>query len=123
MSFFVLWLLMVLPNIQGWLIIVSFITGLGAIIWSIGNLSDHGKLSRTPKWLIAICITGSLISTVIPSKKEMAMIAAGGVTYNVVTSEPAKELGSKGIQLLNKKIDDLLKDEPEVKQEVSGTKL
>lgn len=123
MSFFVLWLLMILPNLQAWLIAVAFLTGVIGGLWSLGNLADHGKLSKTPKWFLVVCVITSLLSVVIPTKKEMAMIAAGGVAYNVVTSEPAKQLGSKSLELLNKKIDSMIEDDVKKEETKPSIKL
>lgn len=54
-------------------------------------------------------------SALLPDKKELAIIIAAGTTYNVITSEPAKQIGSKALQLLQKKLDEALKEElPEV---------
>lgn len=50
-------------------------------------------------------------SALLPDKKELAIIIAAGTTYNVITSEPAKQIGSKALQLLQKKLDEALKDE------------
>jgi hypothetical protein len=111
MSFFVLWLLMVASNIQGWLIAVAMVTGCIGGMWTLFSVLESDGVPKTCKWLIVIALLSSLLATAIPTKKEMAMIAAGGVTYNVVTSDAAKEVGSKSLQLLNKKIDELLEED------------
>jgi hypothetical protein len=112
MEFFILYLLMILENVQGWLIAVSILSGV-IIGWSMLNaLLEGDPIPPFCKWLIPVCIVLSLSATLIPSKKEMAIIAAAGVTYNVVTSDAAKEIGGKGVDLLNKKLDEMLKDEP-----------
>lgn len=115
-SFFVLWLLMVAENIQGWLVGIGFGSAMFAFAWGLFSLMEGDGIPKGVKWLVTLCLISSLLASVIPSKKEMAMIAAGGITYNVVTSDAAKEVGSKSLQLLNKKIDELLvEDEPKKK--------
>lgn len=123
MSFFVLWFLMVVGKIAAWLGIMAFIAAVVGCICAIASHHDDGKVSTFSKCMIATAIIFSLMATVVPDKKEIAMIVAGGVTYEVVTSDAAKELGGKSLGLLNKKLDELIADEPEVKKEVSGTKL
>lgn len=72
------------------------------------KMSKHRKLAVTGAVIGAVLFTTSAI---LPTKKELAVIVAGGVTYNVLTSDTAKEVGGKAIELLKKQIDDALKDE------------
>lgn len=74
------------------------------------------KLTRKfCKWAIVLgCIFGSL-SVLIPSQKNMAIIAGTGITYKAVTSETGQRLGGKAISLLEQKIDAALADEPDPK--------
>lgn len=125
MEFFILYLLMILENLQEWLKIIAIATGVlgGVTIFIRGviylDYSETSVFNKPVKWLVAICLATSLIATLIPSKKDMAIIAAAGVTYNVVTSDAAKEIGGKGIQLLNNKLDEMLTEKvDEVKETV-----
>lgn len=54
-------------------------------------------------------------SHMLPSKRDLAIIIAGGMTYEVLTSDTAKEVGGKAILLLKKQMDDALNDS-EVKE-------
>ena len=47
----------------------------------------------------------------LPLQKELAILVGSGVTYNVLTSDPAKALGNKALIFLNKKIDSALESE------------
>lgn len=57
--------------------------------------------------LFLACI---MLYTVTPTSKGVAAIIGGSVTYDILTSEAAKEIGGKGLELLNKQIDEMLKD-------------
>ena len=61
-----------------------------------------------------LMIIGFIMGTVghfMPTQKQLAIIVGSGVTYNVLTSEPAKQLGGKALELLQRKIDKALKEE------------
>ena len=68
-------------------------------------------VKRMAKWCMPIGLVFMMISHLIPSEKQLAIIIGSGVTYNVLTSEPAKQIGGKALQLLQKKIDAALKEE------------
>ncbi|MGL5013066.1 MAG: hypothetical protein ACRC6V_02090 [Bacteroidales bacterium] len=50
-------------------------------------------------------------SALLPTKKEFAVIVGGGIVYQGITCDTAKELGGKAVEFLKKQIDDALKDE------------
>lgn len=81
---------------------------------SMDDVYDH-KVSKIVRRVLISCLVVSFISgtlaTLLPTKKDMAIIIGAGVTYNVLTSDKAKEIGGKSLQLLEKKIDETLKDE------------
>ena len=112
MEFVILYLLMILENVQGWLIAVAVFSGVIGFGGCFFAILEQDGIPKFSKWLIPLCVVASLMASLIPTKKEMAIIAAAGVTYNVVTSDAAKEIGGKGVELLNKKLDEMLKDEP-----------
>lgn len=117
-SFFVLYLLMILENVQAYLVWVAVGTGvIGAVTLffrAIASL-DHAEdekwkiFNKHIKWLVGICLTCALLANLIPSKQDMAIIK-GGITYNVVTSDKAAELGVKSVELMNKKLEQMLAD-------------
>lgn len=114
MAFFVLYLLMVLEGIQSYLFGVAVISGVATCIITFirgANKIDDKSINLFPlstKLLLATCLTTSLLGHMIPSKQDMAIIAAGGITYNIATSDKAAELGNKSIELLSKKLDQMI---------------
>lgn len=118
-SFFVLYLLMILENIQSYLVVVAVVAGtVGGITTFFRAMAslDHQDepqwkiFNKHVKWLVGICLVTALFANLIPSKQDMAIIAAGGITYNVVTSDKAAELGAKSVELMNKKLEQMLAD-------------
>lgn len=74
---------------------------------------------RISKYLIPIGFIVGTLGFLTPTQKDLAIIVGSGVTYNVLTSEPAKRIGSKAVELLEQKIEDALKKEepnPEAEQ-------
>ena len=72
------------------------------------------KMKKHRKMTVAFACIGAVlysVSVLMPTKKELAVIVGAGVTYNVVTSQSAKEIGGKAVELLKKEIDKALKDE------------
>jgi hypothetical protein len=72
------------------------------------------KLNKHRKFAVVGLIVGGLlftISSLLPTKKELAVIVGGGITYQMVTSDTAKEIGGKAVELLKKQIDDALKED------------
>lgn len=115
MAFFVLYLLMVLESLQSYLFGVAVISGLVVVGLTFGRglLSIDGDVKIFPlssKLLVGLCLVTSLVGHMIPSKQDMAIIAAGGITYNIATSDKAAELGNKSIELLSKKLDQMIED-------------
>lgn len=66
---------------------------------------------KVGKWLTVCGLIIGLSGSLLPNQKELAIIVGSGITYNVLTSEPAKQIGGKAIQLLEQKIDSALADE------------
>lgn len=108
MSFFVIYLLMIISNLKIWLIWCAAGCGVIGATGVFFHVVEDYDVPRCYKILLTVAIIASLMIALIPDRKEMAMIAAGGITYNVVTSDAAKEIGGKGLELLKKKIDDML---------------
>lgn len=76
--------------------------------------SYNKKMSKHRKLTVAGAVIGAVLfttSALLPTKKELAIIVGGGLTYQLLTSDTAKEVGGKAIELLKKQIDDVLKDE------------
>lgn len=137
MEFLLIYLFMMVGKIGmlfmfGWVplwvgVIITFFCLLGAamttqnyptVITFKDNLDSYGnKLVR--KWAKVAIIFGfvtGVIGFLIPSQKDLAIIVASGVTYNVLTSEPAQRIGGKALSLLEQKIDEALSSEVETGQ-------
>lgn len=127
MEFFVLWVFVSIEKIAAflaiggslfkWSLIAYGFTYLLAFVLSKGKedmQSYNAKMSKHRKLAVTGVIIGAFLfttSALLPTKKELAVIVAGGVTYNVLTSNEAQEIGGKAVELLKKQIDDALKDE------------
>lgn len=66
------------------------------------------KALKIGKWLLGIGLVFSVLAHLIPDQKQLAIIVGSGVTYNVLTSEPAKRIGGKSLELLEQQIDKAL---------------
>lgn len=85
--------------------------------WAMSFSVKTRKLAKVcaPIGIVFVCI-----ANLIPTQQQLAIIVGSGVTYNVLTSEPAKQIGGKALELLNKKIDEALEEgseKEETKQE------
>lgn len=68
------------------------------------------------KYIKTLLITTSILYTlgaILPTERDMALIIGGGLAYQAVTSDKGREVGGKAVELLIKKIDELL-EEPKV---------
>lgn len=106
---------------------VLFFSAMYAIDYEFNDVWENKHIAKFRK-VAYVSITIGLImvtaSKLIPSQRDLAIIVASGVTYEVITSDTGKRLGSKAIDLLEKKIDDALKDTPDVvKEAVVGKSL
>lgn len=127
MEFFVLWAFVSIEKIAAflaiggslfkWSLVAYTFTYLLAFVLSKGKedmQSYNVKMGKHRKLAVTGVIIGALLfttSALLPTKKELAVIVGGGITYNVLTSDSAKEIGGKAVELLKKQIDDALKDE------------
>lgn len=82
------------------------------------------SLVRLGKVLVVLGLIAGSIGAVLPSKEELAYIVGGGVTYNIVTSDTSKRLGSKVLDMLEQKIDGMSQDttKPEPKPDPAPSK-
>jgi hypothetical protein len=127
MEFLVIWLFVSIEKIAALLAIGgnvffwSMLSVAGLYVLSFVTSKDKEDFSDNVKKTKRYRVTAQLLafvgafmfvtSALLPDKKELAIIIAAGTTYNVITSEPAKQIGSKALQLLQKKLDEALKDE------------
>lgn len=135
MEFIVLWLLVVVEKIAALLMAAEALITLGvtmyiaAIVWPFVAAKDSEMYQtiltntlRFRKWALASAVVGLIswsIGSILPSQKEMAMILGGGVTYNMLTSDEAKETGGKVLALLNDRLDNMLAEEKKAAELIS----
>lgn len=127
MEFFILWVFVSIEKIAAFLAIGGTLFKWSLIAYGftylLGFLLSKGKedmqayntkMSKHRKLAVTGVILGALLfttSALLPTKKELAVIVGGGMTYQLLTSDTAKEVGGKAVELLKKQIDDALKDE------------
>lgn len=82
-----------------------FATALATAIW----LAEDLPLAKTVSIASAkVCIGAGIIFLIIPSEKDVAIIAGGWAVKQVATSEGAQQLSSKTFALINGKLDEEL---------------
>ena len=134
MEFIVIWLLVSIEKIAAvlalsggimwWCVLIYLLTYVGSVILSDGKEKLKLNLTRTSKtrklavatWVICGVLT--VVGALLPSKKEMAVIVGGGITYQVVTSDEAKEIGGKAVELIMQSVDKAL--EGDIKETAKG---
>lgn len=107
--------------IKGIAIFFTVAAGLGAFVYGMSTLvlesfkhldtKPFMSLRRMVKIGAVVALCGHLVAALIPSQKSMAIIVGSTGAYMALTSDPAKKLGNKAFQLLEKRIDDALKSE------------
>jgi len=127
MEFFVLWVFVSIEKIAAFLVIGGTLFKWSLIAYGFTYLlgfllskgkedmqSYNAKMSKHRKLAVTGVIIGALLfttSALLPTKKELAVIVGGGMTYQLLTSDTAKEVGGKAVELLKKQIDDALKED------------
>lgn len=127
MEFFILWVFVSIEKIAAflaiggslfkWSLVAYGLTYLLGFLLSKGKedmQAYNAKMSKHRKLAVAGVLLGAFLfttSSLLPTKKELAVIVGGGMTYQLLTSDSAKEIGGKAVELLKKQIDDALKDE------------
>lgn len=69
-------------------------------------------IRKPAKWLITCGFIVGTLGFLLPSQKDAAIIIGSGVTYQMLTSDPARRIGSKAVELLEQKIDQALDTTP-----------
>lgn len=73
------------------------------------------------KYIKTLLITTSILYTlgaILPTERDMALIIGGGLAYQAVTSDKGREVGGKAVELLIKKVDELLEEPKTVVKDV-----
>ena len=115
-----LYLISVLGSLDRLSLITLAISATGFIVAGIAklvsdpvkNAEDHAiscKIFKTSKYTLIVSV---LLSTLVPSDKELYMIfGVGSIIDNIQESEVAKQLPDKTLQVLDKWCDSYLKSE------------
>ena len=107
-----IFLLYLWTRLDGLLFVSGFIVLVGIIatfiLVVIGHLDEDKKLLNLAKTGAKVTIGAVLVSLVIPSQKDAAIIAGGWAVKQVATSEGAQQLSSKTFALINGKLDEEL---------------
>lgn len=127
MEWLLLWLFMVSPKIAAGLTTMGFVLLFiycGHFFFNFINNIDAGGVKpwKSLKKTLVFSMIALALAAIIPSKKDIALIVAGGVSYNVITSDAAKEIGGKTLKILNENIDSYMKEAGDgVKEAVKET--
>jgi len=104
-----------------------------AFLFSTGSYSgeeEHEKVKNFIKkfykflfnkktlWLVFIPIFFlGFVGKMLPTKKELAIILAAGGAYELLSSDPAKQIGGNALELINQEIDKVLQENREILKE------
>ena len=135
MEYFVMYLLFSTERIAEFMSFFGILMGVGALYFIvIGNIiwfsyptksgydyegqvkfynSVKNILNKTKVWVVLVMAFSFFMtagSKLIPTQKEMTYIVGGGIVYNIVTSEKAKEISDKSLQVIVKKLDEMVED-------------
>ena len=90
----------------GW--IAGFLAAVGVVLMLIGRSEEIPslfKLGRTAvMWLVPVCAISSLLYTLSPTREDILLILGGGVAYEIVTSDQAKEIGELSLEFVKRKL-------------------
>ena len=132
MEFFLLYLFVMIENIGsmfwlGWpLMWLSLATMVVTAFFCMLQTESYGeersfseiigeqvpaKIVKIAKRLAIIGVCLVVVYKLMPDQKQLAIIVGSGMAYNVITSGPVKEIGNKAFQLLERKVNEALKDE------------
>lgn len=105
--------LVAIPKVGTILEVVSFI--FGAIVFAAGftaavttgdeyAVDAHNKAKQIFKpsaWVFAVALP---LATLWPTKTDLVTIIGGGVAYEIVTSDEAKEIGELSLEFVKRKL-------------------
>lgn len=80
-----------------------------------GFKSRLGEFSKFFKWCKRIFIVGVIcviLGTLLPNKKELAIIVVAGGAWEMLQTDTAKEIGGDALNLIKKEIKDALGEDP-----------
>ncbi len=110
-----------LKNFLGLFGIVLLIIG---VIWWLRSKESYEPASPPPKQLLPSGVMLLLLGILVPNKETIYTMVAAHTVQDIATSPKVQELGGKSLDVINKVMDDYLKDvnlketkEPKVQQE------
>lgn len=109
MEWFLLYLLAITLKVNIALFVVSLVFAFSAAVMCSTNKQSPWIRKGFTYSLITL-----LVWCVIPPQRDLALIIAGAAAYKVLTTPEAKELGGKGLALLNRKLDRYLEEDTKV---------
>lgn len=125
-TFFLLYLIMAIENIAAFFEVFFILACVGLFVWFIAKLivcdevlsekAEEG-FKKSFRILVFMFLIGS-VNFLIPSQKDMIIIASGTAAYQVITSEKGQELTSKAYGALLRKLDEVGKDIEKVEKAV-----
>lgn len=135
MEYFVMYLLFSTERIAEFMSFFGNLMGAGALYFVVfgftllfshpvkggydyeGNKNFHDSVknifNKTKVWVVLVMLFSFFMtagSKLIPNQRDMAYIIGGGVVYNIVTSDKAKEVSDKSLQVIIKKLDEMVED-------------
>lgn len=105
-------------------VIVSFITAMEYDATVEEHLNKFkGIFGKPIKTILILSAISYSLGSMLPTERNMAIIVGGGVAYQAATSETGKEIGGKAVELLMKKVDELLAEPNKSNPPVSDVKI
>ena len=105
-------------------VIVSVITAVEYGDTIEEQLNKFKKIFGKPlKTILILSAISYSLGSMLPTERNMAIIVGGGVAYQAVTSETGKEIGGKAVELIMKKVDELLAEPNTSTPPVSDVKI
>lgn len=127
MEFILIWLLMsteriasvlasggsTLISIAIWGFVLSYVANVVTSSNAATFEAQKPKMQKLRKWMIVLGFVGffgSGMGALLPDKKEMAIIIGGGLTYKVLASDDAKQIGKAAIDAIMNQVESNLQE-------------
>ena len=127
MEFILIWLLMsteriasvlasggsTLISIAIWGFVLSYVANVVTSSNAATFEAQKPKMQKLRKWMVVLGFVGffgSGIGALLPDKKEMAIIIGGGLTYKVLASDDAKQIGKAAIDAIMNQVESNLQE-------------
>lgn len=70
----------------------------------------NDKITKSTKWVWTGCVLALFLAALIPNKEIIYTMVAASAVQDIATSPKVQELGGKSLDVINKVMDDYLKD-------------